>query len=140
MSFSQIDAVVGSLPNSARRHPPFWANSLASHAHARAWLDAGFTASPDFVSGRVRFTRGAPRTAPAVSPTRRSDPVRVQAPIDPRPTGETHRAEIAYAWLAAGEVTLVDGHLAMPALGGSPGIYRFALCDASGEEKELLRG
>ena len=76
---------------------------------------------------------GAPRTVSAASPTRGRDPVRVQAPIVPRPTGEAYRAEVAYGWLNAGEVTLEDGRLSTPTLGGSPGIYRFALCDASGE-------
>jgi hypothetical protein len=64
MPVVRIDRVVGGgLPYSARTHKAYWGNSLASHAHARAWLDAGFTASLDPNAGTVRFTRGAPRTS-----------------------------------------------------------------------------
>ena len=40
MTFEQIEALVGSLPNSARRHRPWWAND-PSHSQARAWLSLG---------------------------------------------------------------------------------------------------
>lgn len=40
MSFSEIDALVGGLPESAYRWRPWWANDR-SHVQARAWLEAG---------------------------------------------------------------------------------------------------
>jgi hypothetical protein len=43
MRFEEIESVLGrSLPASARRHRPWWANETGgSHTHARAWLNAG---------------------------------------------------------------------------------------------------
>lgn len=49
------------LPTTASKEPAFWANSRKSRPHAAAWLDAGFNAHPDFVSGTVRFERGPDR-------------------------------------------------------------------------------
>lgn len=40
MSFSEIDTLVGGLPESAYRWRPWWAND-SSHVQARAWLEAG---------------------------------------------------------------------------------------------------
>jgi hypothetical protein len=60
LSFSELDRIVD-LPPSAKKHPAWWANSRNAHAHAATWLDAGFNATPDFVTGRVRFQRGGDR-------------------------------------------------------------------------------
>jgi hypothetical protein len=57
ISFTELDHIVD-LPPSAKKHPAWWANSRNAHAHAATWLDAGFNATPDFVTGRVRFQRG----------------------------------------------------------------------------------
>jgi hypothetical protein len=57
VSFAELDRVVV-LPASAKTHNAWWANSRNSHSHASAWLDAGLNATPDFVTGRVRFQRG----------------------------------------------------------------------------------
>lgn len=40
MSFSEIETLVGALPESAYRWRPWWAND-SSHVQARAWLEAG---------------------------------------------------------------------------------------------------
>ena len=140
MTFSQIDSVVGRLPASARKHNAWWANSVTAHSHARAWLDAGYLASPEFVEGRVRFTRGAPR--PSSGPSRTSRPVTTTPPPTPdlRPTGEAYRGEIAYDWLAAGEITLSNGRLVVPALGVSPGVYRFRLVEPEGDVRSFYVG
>jgi len=138
MSFVQIDAVVGELPDSARTHNAYWANSLTSRPHSRAWLDAGFTASPDFVRGVVRFTRGAAPT-PAGA-TRRPAPVRTRPPLVLVPSGESHCGQVCYAWLNASKVEVENGPLSMPALGPEPGIYRFELRDASGEVQSYYVG
>lgn len=43
-SFREIEAILGfPLPNSARRHPVWWANS-GGHSHALSWLTAGWEA------------------------------------------------------------------------------------------------
>jgi hypothetical protein len=43
MTFQQVESVIGSpLPASARRHRPWWANDARGHAHAGAWLGAGY--------------------------------------------------------------------------------------------------
>ena len=57
LSFTELDHVV-ELPPSAKKHRAWWANSRNAQWHASAWLDAGFNATPDFVTGRVRFERG----------------------------------------------------------------------------------
>jgi hypothetical protein len=43
MTFQQIETVIdASLPASARRHRPWWANDARGHAHAEAWLAEGY--------------------------------------------------------------------------------------------------
>ena len=57
VTFTELQQVVD-LPESAMKHQAWWANSRRSQAHATAWLDAGFTAHPDFNARTVRFVRG----------------------------------------------------------------------------------
>jgi hypothetical protein len=57
VSFAELEKVVP-LPASATRHRAWWANSRTAQWHASAWPDAGYNATPDFVTGRVRFERG----------------------------------------------------------------------------------
>lgn len=55
MGFSEMEALVGQLPASARNHRAWWANDR-THPQARAWLDAGWrVASVEFGPQRVRF-------------------------------------------------------------------------------------
>lgn len=43
MSFAEIEALLGfPLPQSARTHRPWWANSGHGHVQARGWLAAGY--------------------------------------------------------------------------------------------------
>ena len=58
VSFAELDQIVD-LPASAKKHRAWWANSRNSQRHASAWLDAGYNATPDFVTGRVLFERGS---------------------------------------------------------------------------------
>ncbi len=58
LSFTEIERIIGgSLPASARRYRPWWANEQSgTHVHARAWLDAGRrTAGVDLNSAIVDF-------------------------------------------------------------------------------------
>jgi hypothetical protein len=60
LTFPQIERIIdASLPDSARKYRPWWANeSAGTHVHARAWLDAGWkTRNVDLASGTVEFVR-----------------------------------------------------------------------------------
>src|SRR5690348_2063298 len=55
LTFDELDAIVGGLPPSARAYRAWWANNRGSQPHARAWLDAGRRATPDFGAGLASF-------------------------------------------------------------------------------------
>ena len=57
LTFDELDGIVGGLPQSARSYHAWWANNENSQPHARAWLNAGRRASPDFRAGRAVFSR-----------------------------------------------------------------------------------
>jgi hypothetical protein len=52
LSFSDIEAVVGQLPASAREHRPWWANDK-THSQASAWLEAGYRVAQVDLPGEV---------------------------------------------------------------------------------------
>ena len=80
LDFSEIEEMVGGLPNSAFEHRAWWANSR-SHPNAVAWLDAGWEVTGvDFRHQRVTLRR-------------RSDP----APGKKESTGGPRRREIGKA-------------------------------------------
>jgi hypothetical protein len=139
MTFSEIDDVVGELPDSARTWPAYWANSRKSRPHSRAWLDAGRLASPDFVMGVVRFTLGSPRSDTGGG-QQRSQARTLSPEPNLQPTGESYRGEVLYAWVGGGQVTLASGRLVMPALGVAPGVYRFTLVEPKGDVRSYYVG
>ena len=56
MSFADIVELIGErLPDSAYKHPAWWASD-PKHTQA-AWLDAGYTASPNLTAQKVVFTK-----------------------------------------------------------------------------------
>ena len=59
MTFQQVESVIGGpLPASARRHRPWWANDATGHAHASAWLGAGYrTEQVDMEGETLVFVR-----------------------------------------------------------------------------------
>jgi hypothetical protein len=60
LSFAEIERIIGgSLPASARRHRPWWANERAgSHVHAAAWMGVGRrTTNVDLNADTVDFVR-----------------------------------------------------------------------------------
>lgn len=64
MSFTEVEGVLGrSLPPSAYKHRPWWANEARGHSHAKAWLEAGYeTAQVDMENRKLVFKRtGAAR-------------------------------------------------------------------------------
>src|SRR3712207_3181173 len=74
-TFAQIERVIGRrLPDSARRHQAWWANTRW-HSHAHAWLDAGWkTSRLDLGAEQVVFVRGADRPGPKLPESSSSPP------------------------------------------------------------------
>jgi hypothetical protein len=57
MTFTEVEGLVGRLPDSAHRHRAWWGNN-GSNVEARAWLDAGWKVeSVNQVAGEVVFAR-----------------------------------------------------------------------------------
>jgi hypothetical protein len=88
LTFSDVEALVGALPDSARTHPAWWAND--SRPEANSWCDAGWRVlAVDQAAERVVFARGAvggrrrdARAATAtVAPRQPSEP-RTEQPSD----------------------------------------------------------
>lgn len=128
VTFTELDRLVGGLPESARKYPAWWANSRTAQPHARYWLDAKRRASPDFNAGRVRFETGAETVGQPRSPR----PQAGASAAAMTATGETIEASVRFEWLAGGRVTLdPSGKLAFPGVPARPGVYRFTLTDAS---------
>jgi|GEM_PF-651327 len=66
VTFKDVESVLGfPLPNSARKHRPWWGNQNqnSGHSHALAWADAGWkTSNVDLASESLTFLRvGHPR-------------------------------------------------------------------------------
>lgn len=56
LSFDELDQIVGGLPDSAKKHNAWWANSRTSRPHARFWMDAGRRVSLDFRARTASFS------------------------------------------------------------------------------------
>jgi hypothetical protein len=85
LSFHDIETILGfDLPNSARRHPPWWANVGGSHVQAEAWLGAGWRSCQVDVHGeKVTFERVAKSTSSGMRETGAQFPQEDMA-VDPR--------------------------------------------------------
>jgi hypothetical protein len=57
LTFDELDRIIGGLPESAKTYGAWWANRRSSQPHAKAWLDAGRRAKPDFRARHAVFTR-----------------------------------------------------------------------------------
>jgi hypothetical protein len=79
MTFAEIENVLGfRLPASARRHQAWWANAGESHAHAAAWLDAGWrTSQLELADERVTFQRLASGASQSASVEENGRPFRL---------------------------------------------------------------
>lgn len=65
MSFAEIEKLGVSLPASAIKHRPWWANNK-HHSQANAWLDAGYeTQQVDIAGRRLTFYRTKQVASPA---------------------------------------------------------------------------
>ena len=67
MRFSEVEEILGGpLPDSARKHRPWWGNEPVGHVHAQSWINAGFrTERVDMSGERVVFVRRVTLEAPA---------------------------------------------------------------------------
>jgi len=79
LDFRQVEEILGfRLPNSARKHRPWWAND-ATHSQA-VWFKAGWKVSDvDIRAGRVTFGRGAPGLRSVAPPERKNSEVQHRA-------------------------------------------------------------
>lgn len=61
LTFPEIEKIIDArLPGSATRHRAFWSNNPIGHAHAQAWLAAGYESeNVDIDIGRVVFRRAS---------------------------------------------------------------------------------
>lgn len=61
MDFREIEEVNGRpLPGSAHKYPAWWANEepgKTTHSHSRAWMLAGYAATPELPRHQVTFKR-----------------------------------------------------------------------------------
>jgi hypothetical protein len=81
MTFAEVEALVGRLPDSAHRHRAWWGNN-GSNVEAQAWLDAGWhVESVNQASGEVVFGRS---TAGQARSSRRPGTDRLAPYIDPQ--------------------------------------------------------
>ena len=104
-SFAEVEAVLGfPLPDSARLHRPWWANSAKGngHSHALAWQAAGWkTEHVDLDAETLTFARtdgATARRAPAARKKQKFDLDRLFPAIDlgPWPEGFTVSREQIY--------------------------------------------
>lgn len=136
LSFTQLDRLVGGLPESARKYPAWWANSHTAQPHARYWLDAGRRAKPDFGTASVRFTFGVES-----NPNPRKRTARARGVPSLTATGGTVQATIRFEWLDAGQVTIdTSGKPAFPPMPAQPGVYRFKLQDSASDTVSIYIG
>lgn len=79
MTFSDVERILGgSLPNSARTHRPWWANSSHGHVQARGWMDAGYESQDvDLATERLVFVR-----------LNSAEPTETAQPAPPSPRGD----------------------------------------------------
>jgi endonuclease-3 len=69
LTFDELDELVGgSLPASGRKYQAYWANSVRSQPHSRAWLDAGRRARFDANGRCVHFSLATPSVAGPAAP------------------------------------------------------------------------
>ncbi len=59
MTFDQIEQLIGeNLPNSARKHRPWWSNNPSNSVITRSWLSAGYkTSKVDMVEEKLVFEK-----------------------------------------------------------------------------------
>ena len=93
-TFGEVEAILGfRLPDSARLHRPWWANSKhgSGHSHALAWQAAGWsTREVNIEAETLVFARGdvSPASAGAPAPRQRFSIREILPPHNPGPWPE----------------------------------------------------
>ncbi|HXZ68286.1 MAG TPA: hypothetical protein VEH07_06845 [Alphaproteobacteria bacterium] len=85
MTFKQVESVLrGALPRSARKHRPWWANDPTGHAHAKAWIAAGYrTEQVDMEGEKLVFVRSIEASTGKQAPAMEAQAARVAAAAHP---------------------------------------------------------
>jgi hypothetical protein len=135
VTFAAIEALLGfKLPDSARKHAAWWANSDRGSAGSASWLAAGWTACEvSLEEERVVFRRGvaAPPASPPVSPA---------CPTSAYPTpGDPVETVLSIAWAEMGCVALDGGGKPVfPKVPvKTPAVYRFTV-RVDGHERQYV--
>jgi len=131
-SFADIERTVGfPLPESARLHPAWWANSNDNMPQHKAWLGAGWrTSGLNLAGGFVLFDRVAgERTSPPAVASRR--PARNRSVSDVHAWDAAPRQldlRVGTTWQSLGRVLRdTDDRLRFPATAASPSVYCFRI-------------
>jgi uncharacterized HhH-GPD family protein len=69
LTFDELDELIGGLPASGRKYQAYWANTIRSQRHSRAWLDVGRRARFDAEGQRVHFSLATPSVAGPAAPS-----------------------------------------------------------------------
>lgn len=125
VTFRDLDQILGGLPESARRYPAWWSNTITGQPHAWAWLKAGRMARADLQGAVVTFVSGY--TDVPIPPAARQ---RRAVAISEEAT-EHGTVSVAFDWRDAGAISLSSEQLTFPALPSAPGLYRFILRSAT---------
>ena len=143
LGFAEIDALVGGLPDSARKHRAWWSND--SQPHAWSWRKAGWVVSAvSQPRGPVTFTAASTGT-PRISQARIENPRTTTQPTRPPPDLSSLKAigrttvRLDAQWCDAGEIVLDSaGQVAFPALPHAPGLYQMTLSGAPGQARPRI--
>ncbi len=129
-TFPEIEKLLGfTLPDSARKHPAWWANDQQG-IRASVWLEAGWrTEELSIASEKVVFRRDG-------IPTMRPTPKAESAPFVPIPLSEPVEMHLRMSWTTLGAIaTDGNGKLVFPVAPHSPAIYRFTIRMAGKERR-----
>lgn len=136
VDFRQLERILGfRLPDSARRHPAWWANNVTqSGRHASAWLLTGWkTEDLNLSAETVTFARTNGSRPPSPSPALKRAAVELpdlmKLPI--APGSNPMDVSVQFTWRTLGVIELNDGRLSFPAVSDSPGLYRLRLIGSS---------
>ncbi|MEC9433240.1 MAG: hypothetical protein VYD87_10060 [Pseudomonadota bacterium] len=85
MTFSEIERLLGfPLPNSARRHRPWWSNSTTSSTITQHWLNAGYyTSQVDMAGEKLVFVRTSPPDVAPAAPASNAPSDGAKSPARP---------------------------------------------------------
>jgi hypothetical protein len=145
MTFAEIAALVGGLPDSASSSRQWWANS--SHTQALAWREAGYHVEQVHLDrGRVRFALGPrggtwhdARQASATRPSRAGG--QPATPRERQPIGEPVDVRVILQWTDAGQVSLDRaGKPVFGVLDTAPGLYRMTFTGADLVRRKIYIG